>query len=200
MSGSKFRLPSASLNRRSPELFPAITAVLLLVTAGVQVAIPSSAALPVNTVVAPRASPEAPEPVAGTYAAMLARPIFAPDRAPVLLQAQTAAGSLSGYQVIGTAVAGPISAALVRDAAGRVVRVKPDALLQGWRVVSIDRTQMILDREGERRSLTVAAAPAHASAINPELTSTHQKSAGDDDDDSDDSSSKNSSDDDDDDD
>ena len=172
---------------------------MLLLTAGLQVAMPSSAALPENTVVAPRVAPEPPEPTAGTYAAVLARPIFAPDRAPVLLQAQTAAGSLSGYQVIGTAVAGPISAALVRDATGRIVRVKPDALLQGWRVVSIDRTQMILDREGERRSLTVAAAPAHASAINPELTSTQAKSA-DDDDDSDDSSSKNSSDDDDDDD
>ena len=167
--------------------------------AGLQIAMPSSAALPENTVVAPRAAPEPPEPAAGTYAAVLARPIFAPDRAPVLLQAQTAAGSLSGYQVIGTAVAGPISAALVRDAGGRIVRVKPDALLQGWRVVSIDRTQMILDREGERRSLTVTAAPAHASGINPELTSAQKKSADDDDDDSDDSSNKSDSDDDDDD-
>ena len=130
---------------------------------------------------------------------MLARPIFAPDRAPVLLQAQSA-GSLSGYEVIGTAVAGPISAALVRDATGRILRVKPDAVLQGWRVVSIDRTQMILDRDGERRSLAVTAAPAHAGAINPQLASTQQKSSGDNDDSDSDDSSSNSNDSDDDDD
>src|SRR5690242_5167138 len=198
MSGSKFQLPSGSLNRRSPELFPALAAVILLITAGMQVAMPSSAALPEDTVAAvPRPAPEPPQPVARTYAAVLAHPIFAPDRAPVLLQAQTA-GTLSGYEVIGTAVAGPISAALVRDATGRILRVKPDALLQGWRVVSIDRTQMILDRDGERRSLTVTAAPARAGAINPQLASTQQKSNSDDDDSDSDSSNNKDSDDDDD--
>src|SRR5437764_4300136 len=184
MSGSKFRLPSGSLNRRSPELLPAIGTVVLLIAAGLQVAVPSATALPEDTVLAPRRAPEPAEPAAQNYAAVLARPIFAPDRAPVLLQAQMA-GSLSGFEVIGTAVAGPISAALVRDATGRILRVKPDALLQGWRVVSIDRTQMILDRDGERRSLTVTAAAPRAGAINPQLASTQQKSGGNDDSDSD---------------
>jgi len=159
---------------------------------------PSSAALPEETVLAPRRAPEPVTPATRNYPAALARPIFAPDRAPVLLQAQTA-GSLNGYEIIGTAVAGPISAALVRDATGRILRVKPDAVLQGWRVVSIDRTQMILDREGERRSLTVTAAPARAGAINPQLAATQQKSSdSDDDDDDSDSSNKSDSDDDDD--
>jgi hypothetical protein len=94
-------------------------------------------------------------------------------------------------------VAGPISAALVRDATGRILRVKPDAVLQGWRVVSIDRTQMILDREGERRSLTVTAVPARAGVINPQLASTQQKSSNADDDDSDTSNKSDSDDDDD---
>jgi hypothetical protein len=192
MSGSKFRLPSGSLSRRSPELLPAIATVVLLMAAGVQAAAPSSAALPEDTVLAPRRAPEPAEPAARNYATVLARPIFAPDRAPVLLQAQTA-GSLNGYEVVGTAVAGPISAALVRDATGRILRVKPDAVLQGWRVVSIDRTQMILDRDGERRSLNVTSVPAHAGAINPQLVSTQQKSGGDD---SDNSNSNNDSDDD----
>jgi hypothetical protein len=195
MSGSKFRLPSGSLSRRSPELLPALAIAALLIAAGLQVAAPSSPALPEDAVLAPRRAPEPSEPAARNYAAVLARPIFAPDRAPVLLQAQTA-GSLSGFEVIGTAVAGPISAALVRDATGRILRVKPDALLQGWRVVSIDRTQMILDRDGERRSLTVTAVPARAGVINPQLASTQQKSSSDDD--SDDSSNSNDSDDDDD--
>ena len=171
--------------------------VVLLLAAGLQISMPSSAALPEDTVVAPRRAPEPVEPTTRNYAAALARPIFAPDRAPVLLQAQTT-GSLNGYEIIGTAVAGPISAALVRDATGRILRVKPDAVLQGWRVVSIDRTQMILDREGERRSLTVTAAPARAGAINPQLASTQQKSSNADDDDDSDSSNKSDSDDDDD--
>ena len=126
---------------------------------------------------------------------MLARPIFAPDRAPVLLQAQTA-GTLNGYEVLGTAVAGNVSAALVRDATGRVFRVKPDAILQGWRVVSIDRVQLVFDRDGERRSLPVRAAPSHG--INPQLATSTAKKTGDDDDDDDDSSSNSSSSDDDD--
>jgi hypothetical protein len=196
MSGSKFRLQSGSLSRRSPEVLPAVGTVVLLLAAGLQVSMPSSAALPEDNVLAPRRAPEPVEPATRNYPAALARPIFAPDRAPVLLQAQTA-GSLNGYEIIGTAVAGPISAALVRDATGRILRVKPDAVLQGWRVVSIDRTQMILDREGERRSLTVTAAPARAGAINPQLASTQQKSSNADDDDSDTSNKSDSDDDDD---
>jgi hypothetical protein len=197
MSGSKFRLPSGSLSRRSPELLPAVGTVVLLLAAGLQVSMPSAAALPEESVLAPRPAPEPAAPATRNYPAALARPIFAPDRAPVLLQAQTA-GSLNGYEIIGTAVAGPISAALVRDATGRILRVKPDAVLQGWRVVSIDRTQMILDREGERRSLTVTAAPARAGAINPQLAATQQKSSDSDDEDDSDSSNKSDSDDDDD--
>jgi len=172
--------------------------VVLLLTAGLQVSMPSSAALPEDTVLAPRRAPEPAEPATRNYTAVLARPIFAPDRAPVLLQAQTA-GSLNGYEIIGTAVAGPISAALVRDATGRTLRVKPDAVLQGWRVVSIDRTQMILDRDGERRALTVTVVSARPGAVNAQLASTQQKSSNaDDDDDSDSSSNSNDSDDDDD--
>jgi hypothetical protein len=179
MSGSRFRLPSGSASRRSPELLPAFAAVLLLVTA--------------------RPAPEPAEPAARNYAAVLARPIFAPDRAPVILQAPTA-GSLNGYEVLGTAVAGKVAAALVRDATGRVIRVKPDAMLQGWRVVSIDRTQLTLDRDGENRVLAVTATPSRG--MSPQLgagtQSNANKSATDDDDD-DDNSSNNKSDDDDDD-
>jgi hypothetical protein len=117
---------------------------------------PSSASLPEDTVVAPRPAVEPAEPVAQNYPAILERPIFAPDRAPVLLQAQ-ASGNLAGYEVLGTAIAGPVSAALVRDATGRVIRIKPDAILQGWRLVSIDRAQLVFDRDGERRALAVSA-------------------------------------------
>ena len=186
MSGSRFRLPSGSASRRSPELLPAFAAVLLLVTAGLQIAMPRSVDLPERSSAAARPAPEPAEPAARNYAAVLARPIFAPDRAPVILQAPTA-GSLNGYEVLGTAVAGKVAAALVRDATGRVIRVKPDAMLQGWRVVSIDRTQLTLDRDGENRVLAVTATPSRG--MSPQLgagtQSNANKSATDDDDDDD---------------
>lgn len=156
MSGLKSRLPSGLVSKRNPEVFPALAAVILLVAAGLQIAIPSSADLPQNTAPAPRRAAEPIGPTEREYPAILQRPIFAPDRAPVLLQAQ-ASSNLSGYEVVGTAIAGPVSAALVRDTTGRVIRVKPDAILQGWRLVSIDRTQLLFDRDGERRALAVTA-------------------------------------------
>lgn len=156
MSGLKSRLPSGLVSKRNPEVFPALAVVILLMAAGLQIAIPSSADLPQSTAPAARPAPEPVDPGVREYPAILQRPIFAPDRAPVLLQAQ-ASGNLSGYEVLGTAIAGPVSAALIRDTTGRIIRVKPDAILQGWRLVSIDRTQLLFDRDGERRALTVSA-------------------------------------------
>jgi hypothetical protein len=162
--------------------------VALFMAAGVQMAIPSTVDLPQETSMAPRPLPAAFVPAAREYPVVLAKPIFAPDRAPVILQAQTA-GNLGGFEVLGTAIAGNVSAALVRDATGRIIRVKPDAILQGWRLVSIDRTQLIFDRDGERRSLAVTAAVPRAGAVNPQLAAT--KSSSDDDEDDSDSSNSN---------
>jgi hypothetical protein len=200
MSGLRSQLPSRSVSSRSPELLPAAVAVLLLITAGLQVAMPSSSSLPETRPSAPRAAAEPAAPVTQTYAAVLQRPIFAPDRAPIVLQA-AATGNLNGIEVLGTAIAGSVSAALVRDNTGRIMRVKPDAILQGWRLVSIDRAQLLFDRDGERRTIAVAAAPAR-SGVNPQLATSASKSSDDDDDDSSssNSSSNNSNDDDDDDD
>lgn len=197
MSGLRSRLPSGPVSRRSPEVFPALAAVVLLIAAGLQIVIPSSASLPEGTALAPRRAPEPLVSVAQNYPTVLERPIFAPDRAPVLLQAQ-ATGNLSGYQVLGTAVAGTVSAALVRDATGRVIRVKPDAILQGWRLVSIDRTELVFDRDGERRSLAVSAtAPVRTGPGATKLGSAHP-SSDDSDSDNDNSNSDDSDDDDDD--
>jgi hypothetical protein len=182
-------------------LLPAGVVVLLLITAGLQVTMPSSTSLPETTRSAPKPAAEPAEPVSQNYAAVLQRPIFAPDRAPIVLQA-AATGNLNGLEVLGTAIAGNVSAALVRNNMGRIMRVKPDAVLQGWRLVSIDRTQLLFDRDGERRTIAVTAAPAHSGA-NPQLATSAAKSSSDDDDEDDSSSSSsnsnNSSDDDDDD-
>jgi hypothetical protein len=99
---------------------------------------------------------------------------------------------------LGTAIAGNVSAALVRDTMGRIVRVKPDSVLQGWRLVSIDRTQLTFDRDGERRTLAVTAAPARRGALNPQLAASKPSTDDDSDSDSDSNDSNSKSDDDDD--
>ena len=167
--------------------------VTLFVTAAFQIAMPSSVELPQDTAVAARRPPPLGAPVARSYPAVLARPIFAPDRAPVILQAPSG-GNLAGFEVVGTAIAGTISAALVRDATGRIIRVKPEDVVQGWRLVLVERTQLTFDRDGERRSLAVTAAPP-PTGVNPQLATSGAGSKEDDDDD--DSSSSSSDDDDD---
>lgn len=154
MSGSKFQFLSGLISRRNPELFPIVAAIVLLLIAGFQMTLPSSEELPDNMVTAPKRVAEPPPVAAASYAAVLAHPLFAPDRAPVTVEAQPS-GNLSGFEVLGTAIAGNTSTALVRDATGRIVRVKPDESLQGWRLVSIDRMELVFDRDGERRTLSV---------------------------------------------
>lgn len=161
---------------------------MLLIAVGLQMAMPSTVELPQVALTPAHPAPLA-ERQARQYPAILARPIFAPDRAPVVMQAQST-GNLAGFEVLGTAIAGNVSAALVRDGTGRVIRIKPDAILQGWRLVSIDRTQLTFDRDGERRTLAVTAAAPRRGAVNPQLGAS--KSASDDDDDSSDSDSDNS--------
>jgi hypothetical protein len=147
-------------------------------------AMPSTAALPEDTALAPRRAAEPAPPMAREYPAILMRTVFAPDRAPTILQAQTA-GNLSGYEVMGTAIAGNVSTALVRDVTGRVVRIKPDETLQGWRLVSIARTQLVFDRDGERRTLLVTAVAPKSMPGQPQMaasTRPNNSDASDDDD------------------
>src|SRR5438552_609683 len=164
MSVSRFQLPSGSVSRRNPELLPAGAALLLFLIAGFQMTLSSSVELPDDSVPAPRRTLDMPASAPRSYVAILAHPLFAPDRAPVTLEAQPS-GNLNGYEVLGTAIAGDVSTALLRDSMGRVIRVKPDETLQGWRVVSIDRTQLVFDRDGERRALAVDMSRAKAGNI-----------------------------------
>jgi hypothetical protein len=176
---------------------PAMASIALLLAVGLQLALPSSVTLPEVPRMASHAAP-AVEPVNAAfnaYNAIMAHPIFAPDRAPPPAEAD-AAGNLSGLEVLGTAIAGKTSAALVRDAEGEFTRVKIGEAIDGWKLVSIEPAQLTFDRNGERRSLTVSAtAPARtgagvkmgaSSSTQYSTTSSDGKSSSDDDDDDDD--------------
>lgn len=171
-----------------------LATTVLLVAVAFQIAMPPSVELPRNSAVAPRQPVALAAPTAKSYPAVLARPIFAPDRAPVVLQAPSA-GNLAGFEVLGTAIAGKTSAALLRESSGRIIRIKPDDVIQGWHLVSIERAQLTFDRDGERRLLAVTAV-APKTGVNPQLAASHSSSSSDDDDEDDDSSSNSSDDDD----
>jgi hypothetical protein len=133
-----------------------MAAIVLALTAVLQVVVPSSTALPERPKMAPREIAEADvAPAVHAYPAVMAHPVFAPDRAPPPAEAETA-GNLSGVEVLGTAIAGKAAAAaLVRDSDGTISRVKIGGDIDGWKLVSIAPSELTFDRNGERRSLTV---------------------------------------------
>ncbi len=141
-----------------------MAAVVLLAAAGLQLAMPSSVTLPHEPRVAPRHVEEAEEPVAGVYTAIMAHPIFAPDRAPPPAEAE-ASGNLSGVEVLGTAIAGKrAAAALLRGSDGTLSRVRIGEVIEGWKLVAIAPTELTFDRNGERHTLSVDVTAPKATA------------------------------------
>ena len=140
-----------------------MAAIALVLAAGLQLALPTSVTLPAR----PRAPTAAPvdsniaHAAPATFTAIMAHPIFAPDRAPPPAEAE-ASGNLSGYEVLGTAIAGKVAAAaLLRDSGGEITRIKVGEVIDGWKLLSIAPQELVFDRNGERRSLTVdMTAPA----------------------------------------
>jgi len=161
MSGLKFRLPSGQTSL-SADLLPAVASVLLLIALGAQFATSSGIELPKRAKAAAAQTGLPEQPVAQTFVAIMEHPIFAPDRAPPPLENEEA-GNLSGVEVLGTAIAGKDrAAALLRDSEGTFQRVKVGGAIEGWTLVSIDRDQLVFDRNGERRSLSLDAAQLRA--------------------------------------
>jgi general secretion pathway protein N len=142
-----------------------------VVAAGVQLAMPSAAALPEKPqkVAAQQTADESPRPAPQIYRAIMAHPIFAPDRAPPPVEAD-AAGNLNGVEVLGTAIAGSsAAAALVRDSEGNFTRLKVGEEIEGWKLVSIEPKELVFDRNGERRTLDldVARLKSQATSTKP---------------------------------
>lgn len=141
-----------------------MASVALVLAGGLQLALPSTVNLPPPPharTMAPALAATAMRVAPAAYAAIMAHPIFAPDRAPPPAEAD-ASGNLSGYEVLGTAIAGKATAAaLLRDSDGEISRVKVGEEIDGWKLVSIAPEELVFDRNGERRSLTVdMTAPA----------------------------------------
>jgi len=158
---------------------------VLLLAAALQFVLPSEAELPAVPPVRPiQQQAEAATP--RLYRAVMAHPIFAPDRAPPPAEVE-ASGSLNGVEVLGTAIAGnKAAAALLREADGTFMRVRVGEEIEGWKLVSIAKEELVFDRNGERRSLSVDVSKLKAQAATDKKTgigTEHAPISGNDDDD-----------------
>jgi hypothetical protein len=138
---------------------------MLLVGGGLQLVLPSSTRLPDETELAPRRVHEAAELTVRDYPAMLANPIFAPDR-KADATAVPVGGGMNGFAVLGIALAGDTATALVRGPGGMIQRLKPGDAMGGWTLVAAALDQLTFERNKERRVLTISKAPVGA-AIGP---------------------------------
>jgi hypothetical protein len=125
-----------------------------------QFALPSAAALPEATGLAPRMPPLPGGVPELNHPVILTRPLFAPDRKPVAVPG--AGGGIDGYQVIGIAISAERATVIMRAPNGKMQRVLYGGQLMGWRLVSVDRRQIVFDKAGEQRTLTLGARIAAA--------------------------------------
>ena len=196
LSGWKFRLPSEFLNPRSPEFIPAMATALLIAAAGMQLALPLPNNLPPETELAPRRAREPAAPVAPDFAAVLATPIFAPDRKPDA-SAVPVAGGMNGFIALGIAVAAQNASAVVRGPGGVVQRLKPGDEIQGWKLVTVEFDRLTFERNKERRVLMIqkGTGPLATNGHGPDKNSTTATSLGDNSDNSNNSSDDDNNDD-----
>jgi general secretion pathway protein N len=100
------------------------------------------------------------------YAAILAAPIFAPDRRPGPSEAEPSesggGGSLSGYAAIGAVAGRDVATAVVTEPGGGIKTLGRGDELNGWRLVGVDRTHVYFERNGARHTLVVGAQPEAA--------------------------------------
>lgn len=145
---------------------PVLAALALLVAVGYQLTFPAISVLPAKSHLAPRRVREAVAPRVADYPAILGKPIFAPDRAPDPRE-MAIAGGMAGYAVLGTAIAGDTSTAVIRTPAGTIERVRPGEDLDGWKLVSVGPRELTLERNNEHRILTVTQQPPVVAVVPP---------------------------------
>jgi hypothetical protein len=140
--------------------------LVLLGVAGLQLALPSATRLPPDSDLVPRRAQEPATPQTPSFAIIFQDPIFAPDRKPDDT-AIPVEGGMSGFTVLGIAMAGDAATAVVRGPDGTIERIKPGDEEEGWRLVSVAIDGLTFERNKERRVLMLVKAPPVAHAAHP---------------------------------
>ncbi|MBV9994444.1 MAG: hypothetical protein JO127_04445 [Caulobacteraceae bacterium] len=126
---------------------------------GLQLALPSDA--PDRTVagLAPRRAKPISLPALPDYPAVLAAPLFAPDRQPGGSGDQAAGeGGMGGYAALGVATGGSAATAVVSAPGGKIVTLRPGDSVDDWKLVSVSPTRLAFERKGVRQDLVIGAA------------------------------------------
>ena len=132
---------------------------LLLVAAGLQLALPSSTALPEPSDLAPRRARDPAPPSTPNYPEILRNPIFAPDHKPDA-SVEPPAGGMGNFTVLGIATATDGTAtALVGMPDGTIARVRPGEDVSGWKLVTVELSALTFEHNGERHILPLEKKP-----------------------------------------
>jgi hypothetical protein len=143
---------------------------LLLVAAGLQVALPSATTLPGPSDLAPRRARVAAVPDAPNYPEILRNPIFAPDHKPDA-SVEPPAGGMGDFTVLGIATATDGAAtALVKTPDGTITRVRPGEDIAGWKLVAVELNALTFEHNGERHILPLEKKPLPATPPLPAPT------------------------------
>ncbi len=128
---------------------------------GVQLMLPPAAPPSEPPGLAPRRQRPVMVPPVAEYAAILASPIFAPDRRPGAAGngPDGGSGSLNGYAAIGAVAGRAVASAVVAVPGGGIKTLRLGDEVEGWRLVGVDRTQVAFERNGMRHVLVVGAPP-----------------------------------------
>jgi hypothetical protein len=105
-------------------------------------------------------------PAVPEYPAILASPLFAPDRrpGPSLSAADAAepgggepgvAASLNGYAAVGAAVGRKLATAVISTPGGGVKTLRVGERVDGWRLAAVDRGRAVFTRGAARATLVV---------------------------------------------
>jgi general secretion pathway protein N len=133
---------------------------------GVQLVLPPSAPPAQPAGLAPRRQRPIVVPPVPEYAAILAAPIFAPDRRPGAPEgaSSNAGGSLAGYAAVGAVSSGTGATAVITAPGGGLKTVRRGDEVDGWRLTGVDKTRVYFEHNGVRHALVIGAPPEAAAA------------------------------------
>ena len=124
----------------------------LVLVLAMQFVLPSQTPLPDDQGLAPRRARPVVAPPLPEYSAILAAPVFAPDRRPSS-GGDSAQAAAAGFTILGIAVGRGVGAAVLKSPDGATHVMRPGDTVAGWRLVGLDHAHLILDRQGKRLSL-----------------------------------------------
>lgn len=117
---------------------------------------------------APRRQRPVMVPPVQEYAAILASPIFAPDRQPGPSggASEGPGATLNGYAALGGVAGREVASAVISAPGGGIKTVRRGDELEGWRLIGVDKTHVYFERNGVRHALVIGA-PAETAAPAP---------------------------------